>query len=158
MADLRRICIGLLSDPNVRSYIASGNLLFTADGPPARHAQVIRDGIAAAFGFDVRVLVLPEAEIRAVLDGCPFPRDAGNKVHAFLCFDIPQLDYAGVDALKAGTEAVTVVDRTVWLHAPDGMGRSKLAEKLDRLIGVEVTARNLNTMQKMVAMLDEARG
>ena len=158
MADLRRLCTGLLPDPNVRSYIASGNLLFTADGTAEEIAQRIAAGITAEFGLDVPVLVLSEAEMRAVLAGCPFPPDAGKAVHAFLCYDTPQLDHDAVETLRVSSEEVTVVDRTVWLYAPDGIGRSKLAAKLERFIGAEATARNLNTLQKMVEMLDQAPG
>ena len=155
MSDLRRICVGKMSDPNVRSYIASGNLLFEADGSAEELGRAIADGIADAFGFDVPVLVLEEATMRAVLDGCPFPRDAGKLVHGYLCYDDPALDQAGVDALRAPTEQVAVVGRTVWLYAPDGIGRSKLAAKMEWLLGAEATARNLNTILKMVEMLDE---
>lgn len=156
MADFRQLCVGLLSDPSVSTYIASGNLLFAAEGPAETHRKTIMDGIEAAYGFDVPTLVLSEAEMRAVLAGCPFPPDSGKIVHGYLCFEDPRLDEAGVEALRAPNEAVKVVGRTVWLYAPDGIGRSKLAEKLERLIGAPATARNLNTLQKMVAMLDEA--
>ncbi len=155
MADLRQICAAKTAGTGVRSYIASGNLVFEAEGAPEEHAVAIKDGIEEAFGFDVPVLVLDEAAMKAVLDGCPFPRDAGKLVHAYLCYDDPELDLDGVDALRAPTEQVAVLGRTVWLHAPDGIGRSKLAAKVERLIGVDATARNLNTVIKMVSMLDE---
>ncbi len=153
MSDLRQLCVGITSDPDLRTYIASGNLVFDADGAAARWATSIAEGIRARFGFDVPVLVLTEAAMRAALAACPFPRDAGKLVHGYFCFEKPQLDRAGVDALITPTEAVSVQGQTVWLHAPDGIGRSKLAARMERLIGVEVTARNLNTIIKMVEML-----
>ena len=153
MSDLRRICVGKTSGTDVRSYIASGNLLFVADGQADQYATDIAAGIKAEFGFDVPVLVLEEASIHAILDGCPFPKDKRKLVHGFLCYDDPVLDQEGVDAIKAPTEQVAVVGRTVWLYAPVGIGRSKLAAKMERLIGVEATARNLNTLSKMSEML-----
>ena len=127
--------------------------MFVADGQADQYAADIAAGIRAEFGFDVPVLVLEEASIHAVLDGCPFPKDKGKLVHGFLCYDDPVLDQEGVDDIKAPTEQVAVVGRTVWLYAPDGIGRSKLAAKMERLIGVEATARNLNTLSKMSEML-----
>ena len=148
MAELRAICPG----SGVQSYIASGNLTFDAED--GDHAAVLTQRIKATFGFDVPVLVLGESQMRATLAGCPFPMDAGKLVHAYLCYDDPKLDEAGVAALRTATEQVAVIRRTVWLYAPDGIGQSKLAAKLERLIGAEATARNLNTMIKMVDMLD----
>ncbi len=127
--------------------------MFEAEGSAGGLADILQAGIAEVFGFDVPILVLEEMALRAVLDGCPFPRDAGKAVHAFLCYETPQVDMDKVEALRAPTERLEIVGKTVWLYAPDGIGRSKLAERLD--VGVEVTARNLNTITKMVAMLDD---
>ncbi len=155
MTDLRRISAKVTGDPDVRSYIASGNIVFAAEGQANQLASGIADGIKADLGFEVPVLVLDDATLRDVLNDCPFPRDGGKLVHGYFCFADPVVDGAAVDALKTPTEAVAVIGRTVWLHAPDGIGRSKLAAKMERLIGVEATARNLNTVIKIVEMLDE---
>ena len=158
MADLRRICTTVTGDHDVRTYIASGNVVFAAEGEADQLARGIADGIEADLGFEVPVLVLDAVTLCDGLDRCPFPRDAGKLVHGYFCFADPVIDLAGVNALKTPTEAVAVIGRTVWLHAPDGIGRSKLAAKMERLIGVEATARNLNTVIKMVEMLDEFHG
>jgi len=153
MADLRRLCVGVTSDTNVRSYIASGNVLMNAQHDKATLTTMLQEAIKTTFGFDVPVLLLTEDEARAVLASCPAPDAPGNLVHAYLCYDPPQLDTSGIDALRTPSEGVTVAGSTVWLHAPDGIGRSKLAAKMERLIGVEATARNLNTIRKMVDMV-----
>jgi uncharacterized protein (DUF1697 family) len=155
MADLRRLFVGKTSDPTVRTYIASGNVVFRGQGTKEDLTGLLQDGIKGAFGFDVPVLLLSADEIGAVLAGCPCAAEKGNLAHAYLCFAPPQLDKAAIAVLREPSETVTVVGRTVWLHAPDGVGRSKLAAKLERLIGVEATARNLNTVRKMVEMVGE---
>ena len=154
MADLRALCTATTSDPTVQTYIASGNVVLTADGPADALADVIRTSIQQEFGFNVPTLVLHEDKMRAVLASCPCPDEKGNLAHAYLCYADPMLDQVGVDQLRVASETVTVAGRTVWLHAPDGIGRSKLAAKMEKLIGVEATARNLNTVRKMVEMLD----
>ncbi len=150
MAKLRAICPGT----QVQSYIASGNLLFEADESCEDHAVALKAAIKTTFGFEVPVLVLDQAQMRGVLASCPFPLDEGKLVHAYLCYDMPVLDRTAITALKTATEEVVVMGKTVWLQAPHGIGRSKLAARLDRLIGVETTARNLNTIIKVVDMLD----
>ena len=89
-----------------------------------------------------------------MLASCPAPAAAGSLVYVYLCFDPPQINKAELDGSRAASETVRVVGRTVWLFAPDGVGRSKLAAKIEKLTGVQVTALNLNTLRKMVEMLD----
>lgn len=151
MADLRLLCFGITSDPNLRSYIGSGNLVFEATEPLADQIAV---GIKDRFGFDVPVLVLAEAKMRQVLADCPFAGAAGNTVHGYLCLETPTVDLLKIDSLKTPTEQVSVIGRTIWLFAPDGVGRSKLAAKMEACIG-PATARNLNTLTKMVEMLSD---
>lgn len=153
MADLRR-CVGdRLGAADVRSYIASGNLVFRADGSADGLSAALGGVIQAQFGLEVPVRVLSEADMRGILKSCPFPLDAGKAVHGFLCFGTPRLDQKAIAQFKAPGEDLRVTGETVWLSAPDGIGRSKLAARLD--FGVPATARNLNTLRAMVAMLDD---
>lgn len=155
MADLRRICVAKTSDPDARSYIASGNLVFSSDSTAVELATALSAGIREAFDFDVPVLVLDGEALRFLRDRCPFPSGAGKAVHAFFCFDDPVLDQAVIDQFKAPGEAIVADGRVVWLQAPDGIGRSKLVDKIDKAItGTELTARNLNTVNRLVEMLD----
>jgi uncharacterized protein (DUF1697 family) len=154
MAALRALVADVTGDPGVKSYIASGNVVFAADRPETDLRTTLRSRIADAFGFDVPVLLQNAAQMRAVLAACPCPEEKGNLAFAYLCFDDPVIDAAGINALRVASENVTVNGRTVWLHAPDGVGRSKLGAKMEQLIGVKATARNLNTVRKMVEMLD----
>lgn len=152
MADLRRIVAKQGSAETVQTYIASGNVMFVANGEREAIVGALSDAILEEFGFEVPVLVFSEKEIRAVLTDCPFPRGAGKTVHAFFCFDTPRLDHGKIEALRAPNEELVVIDKTIWLFAPDGIGKSKLAAGLNP--GVEMTARNLNTVEKMVDMLE----
>ena len=154
MAMLRQAVGDDLGASDVRSYIASGNLVFEAEGTSDSVSSALTALIKRHFGFDVPVIVFAEDEMRTILRTCPFPLDAGKAVHGFLCFGPPRIDDNQVATLKTPSEDLQVVGNTVWIHAPDGIGRSKLVEKLT--FGVETTARNLNTLTKMVAMLDAA--
>lgn len=153
MAELRALVADLTGDTGVRSYIASGNVVFRSEMVPDDLIAEIGSCIQKTFGFQVPLLLLDAATMHAVLASCPHPEVPGNLLHAYLCYDAPQLNKDGVAALKTVTEEVSVVDHTVWLYAPDGVGRSKLAAKLEGLLGVQATARNLNTVRKMMEML-----
>jgi uncharacterized protein (DUF1697 family) len=153
MAVLRQLTGEVTGDTAARTYIASGNVVFSATGQATEIADELQAEIAARFGFDVRVLVQEAGVLRAVLESCPFQAGAGNQVYAYLCFHAPGPDQAGIAALRTASEAVLVRGQTVWLHAPDGVGQSKLAARLEALIGAPATARNLNTIRKVVDML-----
>lgn len=155
MADLRELFASITSDPNVRTYIASGNVLFKADGTADMLAAALRASILKTFGFGVPTLVLNADQLQAVLQGCPCPNEKGNLAHAYLCFGDPVVDRDAVERLRTPSETVTVSGRTIWLHAPGGIGRSKLAVKMEGLLGVEATARNLNTVRKMVEIMGD---
>ena len=152
MADLREICEGL-GWAHVQTYIASGNVVFEAAGAP----EALASSLHQKLPFDVPVVVLSAGDLANRLAHCPFPPDAGKAVHGFFCLDAPEVD-EDVIAQYATTEKVVVQGHTVWLYAPDGFGRSKLAENFHRAVtGTTYTARNLNTIQKLVDMSSDKR-
>jgi uncharacterized protein (DUF1697 family) len=64
------------------------------------------------------------------------------------------VDRVLLDSLRQGEEAYAVTDEAVYLYAPEGIGRSKLAEKIGRAVKAEQTARNLNTVEKLREMAE----
>ena len=92
---------------------------------------------------------------------CPFPQAAENPTSLHLFFlDAPPKnpDVASLEALKTGTEAFVLQGRVFYLYAPEGIGRSKLAERAGRFLGVEsATARNWRTVTTLIEMSKEGR-
>jgi uncharacterized protein (DUF1697 family) len=137
---------------DARTYLASGNVVGTADGEPATLAGGLRAALTAR-GLDVPVLVIPGPEFRAVLDGCPFESRQGKDVHAYFCWSDPVLDREALARLAVPTEQMEVRGRVVWLHTPDGFGRSALALRLHHVVtGTDMTARNLNTVRALAEL------
>lgn len=152
VAELRAAAEGL-GFGGVRSHLASGNIVFEADA--GDHAPVLRAALAAR-GLDVPVQVLPGADLVAALAACPFAPAAGSHVHAFFLWSPPHLDRAALEALRAPSEALELRGLVAWLHAPEGIGRSRLAERMHKVVtGTDMTARNLNTVRALAAMVDE---
>lgn len=147
MADLRALCT-TFGWHDVHTYVNSGNVIFNAAGG----AEALAVKLHAALPVDVPVLVLPLSELAARLTHCPIAPSAANLLHAYFCLDVPEVDQ-DVIALFAKDEEVIVKGHTVWLHTPSGFSKTKLAERFDRVItGTSYTARNLNTVRKLVAM------
>lgn len=157
MADLRRIAAGL-GWGNPTTFIASGNLLFTAPG--GDHAPALEAALAAEYGRAVEVIVRDAAAMRATLAACPFDPEEGRHVHAFFLWTGTAMDRDLYESLRKPSEELVLQENLAWLHAPEGIGRSKLAETLHKVLpGTQTTARNLNTLRSLVEMLDaRARG
>lgn len=146
---------------NVATYINSGNALVKSDLPRADTVARVAAICAAEFGFDKAIYAVTRKEWADVIARNPFPDavEPGNLLHAAWLETEP----AGgtVEALRAfatNGERIEVVGRAAYLHTPNGFGRSKLAEKFDRGIGVPNTARNWNTVLKLAEMAEAAEG
>jgi uncharacterized protein (DUF1697 family) len=135
----------------VRTYIQSGNVVLKSQEPPGGR---LADLIERHFGFRPAVLVLSAEELRQAADRNPFDKDGGKKVHLFFCEpEPPQPDFGLLEALKGPAEDYRLSGRVFYLYAPDGIGRSRLAEKIGKALpGTDITARNLNTINKLLEM------
>jgi uncharacterized protein (DUF1697 family) len=132
---------------NVRTYIQSGNVVFGCAWTKARVKVAMEAGLSTAMKKPVDVLVRSAAEMAAVLKCNPFPSAEGNKVYVFFLDEPPKKTvYTAIEI--PGREKMRLAGREVYVHYPDGMGRSKL--KLASL-GI-ATARNINTIAKLVAI------
>ena len=162
MADLRQVAADL-GFADVSTYIQSGNLLFTADeDDTAQLAAVLERSIAERLGVRPVVVVISAAELGQVIADNPFP-DAPNPrlVHAvFRNHDHSESGLAAIAAAVAAAQAsgsrdeAEVVGRTLFLHTPDGFGRSDLAAKLTSSAAQPGgTARNWATVTKLMALL-----
>ena len=147
---------------DVRTYIQSGNVILSS---PTKDRAALEKQITAAIskrhGFAPRVHLLTCAELERAAAANPFPQAAENPTSLHLFFlDAPPKnpDVASLEALKTGTEAFVLQGRVFYLYAPEGIGRSKLAERAGRFLGVEsATARNWRTVTTLIEMSKEGR-
>ncbi|MFF1700956.1 DUF1697 domain-containing protein [Streptomyces sp. NPDC058252] len=155
MAELRTLMEGL-GYGDVRTYLQSGNAVFSADhGDEDSLAAELAGAIEKHFGFTVGVLVRDHAYLTAVREACPFPAAEleGKQLHTtYFSGPVDAERFASVDPAAFLPEEFRLGDRVLYLYAPDGLGRSKLAEALSRprlLKGVTATSRNWNTVVKL---------
>ncbi len=165
MADLRQV-VTELGHADVATYIQSGNVLFSsAQSDPAALAEALEQAISATLGVSPRVIVLSREELAQVARDNPYTEEPNPKaVHAIFLNAAP-----GPEVATAVTEAISrvaqrgsrdtaqVIGRTIFLHTPDGFGRSDLAVALTRPSppggpSLTSTARNLATVTKLLAL------
>lgn len=141
---------------HAKTYIQSGNVVFRSHERDASAlAEAISREIECKRGFRPQVLLMTRKEIESAIAANPFPEavDAPTSLHLFFLADKaggPDMD--GLEKLRAESERFALTRKVFYLHAPNGIGRSKLAAGAERLIGVPVTARNWRSIQKIVDM------
>jgi len=162
MADLRAAMAELGFD-NVVTYIQSGNVVFDAEGTSPRDEPALADRIAAAIaerdGLSVRVVLRTVAELARAAAGHP-DVDSGidsKLLHVVFLDAAPSAAaVAALDPRPYEPDGWAVVGRDVYVRYPDGSGRSKLTlDVFERALGVTATARNLNTVRKLVELAAE---
>jgi len=164
MTDLRKI-VASLGHVDVSTYIQSGNALFTpaAAEPESVLASGLERAIAAGVGMKVGVIVLSRGGLAAVVRSNPYPDEPDPKrLHAVLLSGRLGADLlVRISDLGAGgRDSAQVLGQTLYLHTPDGFGRSDFANKVMRLLGspkagVVATARNWSTVNTLLGRLDQ---
>lgn len=134
MAALRDVLAGL-GHRDVVTYLQSGNAVFTdtTGADETALAAALGDAIQETFGFTVDCLVRDATYLKAVADACPFPAAAlqGKQLHVtYFSRPVEPERFAAVDQESYLPEEFRLGDRALYLYAPDGLGRSKLAAAL----------------------------
>ncbi len=136
----------------VRTYIQSGNAVFRSDRSAPVLAAQIADTVLAGFGFRPPVLMLSREELAAARAACPFEAEPGDKVHFFFMEkDLPRAGADFLRALAAPSERYAWRGKVLWLHLPEGIGRSKLARRVIDL-PIDVTARNMKSVDAILTL------
>ena len=151
MADLRA-ALEALGYENVVTYIQSGNVAFnTARASNPKLAAAIEAEVASACKVESTVMVRTAAEMAKLAAGHPFPKSApAPTVYVLFCDRPPK----GKLELPAGaTEQFVVAGGDIYGYYPAGYGTSKLGSTyLERKLGVSITGRNWNTVQKLAEL------
>lgn len=130
----------------VKTYIQSGNAVFDSTiKDAAALAKSIAAAIAGSHGFTPHVLVLKSTELEKAMGANPYP-DAENDpatLHITILSAAPKSpDLRTLASIKKDSERFTLKGRVFYLHAPEGIGRSKLAARIEKLLGVPGNSRN----------------
>lgn len=146
MGDLRALC-GDLGFAGVRTYIASGNVVFACGWSEARVKASLEAALKDYAGKPVGVFVRTAPEMAAVLAGNPFPEAPPARVAVHFLDAPPPIDALDRVRRQDG-EAIALGRREIYVHYINGMGRSRLSIPA----AADGTARNINTVGKLAAM------
>lgn len=136
---------------NVKSYIQSGNLIFQSDKEPDVEIAV---QIKKHYGFKPEILFLSAQAFYLAAKNSPFQLVEGKTAHFYFCKNTPKVNLTKLEGLIAESEQYSINGNVLYLHAPQGIGRSKLVANIEGCLGVSATGRNLNTVNKLLTLLD----
>jgi uncharacterized protein (DUF1697 family) len=149
MSELKSMCEAA-GFKSVRTYIASGNVVFKVSKTEAQVKAALEAALAAYAGKPVAVLVRTAAEMAAVVEANPFSQIPGNRTIAFFLDKAPAADATKTVSNQAN-EQIKLGLREIYGFYPDGMGVSKLKIPAAK----NGTARNMNTVAKLAEMAAE---
>ncbi len=156
MAELRA-ALTAAGFEQVKTYIQSGNVVLSAKD------KLSADGVSGAvkavlddkFDIQANVMVLSGDEMKEAAKRNPFGQEFDSPNWMFLSFlsEVPESpDRDTLNALATENERWDLIDRVFYFYAGDGAARSKILTKAGKLLGVSVTGRNWNTVQKLLHM------
>jgi uncharacterized protein (DUF1697 family) len=156
MARLREL-VAELGAENVRTYIASGNVVFTSGESAAKLRPAIEHAIERDFNIQILVAVIAATDLEVVIKRNPYPRATPGSLHvAFAVTPLTAEDQARLKKLDFPGEELTPTKTHVYLHLPAGFGTGALNREMDKIIGKRVTVRNWRTVETLAKMAGES--
>jgi len=152
MESLRALHEGL-GHKRVKTYIQSGNVVFSAGGSVDAITRKVAAAFAEEFGFAAKLMLVPAKRWGEIVKGNPYAKAAAENpktVHAGICDGEPSEERLRALLTKlGGTESFVMGEGAIYLHAPDGFGTSKFAAGMEKACGVPMTVRNWRTMEEI---------
>lgn len=161
MAELRQQ-LSAAGLKRVQTYIQSGNILFEHPAAPEGHLSAkIAGTIRAAYGFEVPVLVLTAAQLESIARANPLKAEAeADPRRTLVTFleAVPEIDAVeALESARAASEQFRHIGKAIYLHCPDGYGRTKLNNNfIERKLKVPATTRNWKTVAQLLHMAASA--
>jgi uncharacterized protein (DUF1697 family) len=166
LARNRRVSMGELRElltqagyEDVRTHLQSGNVLLSSEAAPERVARALEKHIADGLGLNIDVVVRTRDELAGIVARDPFGDEVTDPRRyqvSFLSAKPAASVVRELEAADIAPERVAVSGREIYAWHANGIQRSPLAKLLtEKRLGVAATARNWNTVTKLLALLDE---
>lgn len=143
---------------NVRTYIQSGNVIFQTPAGAPKIAETITTKIENRYGYRVPLVLRTSEQLLKTIGGNPFLKAGAHEKTLYVYFLAHSPNTAAIAALdpaRSAPDAFHVLGQEIYLHLPNGMGRSKLTNAyFDSKLSTTCTARNWATVLKLAEMME----
>lgn len=137
---------------DVSSYIQSGNVVLKSHNNPS---QAIKKIVFDNFGFTPELFIFDDVLFSVMLSDNPYQTFEGKFVHFYFCHNNIKLNEEKLSRYYNDSETYFVKGNIFYLHAPNGIGRSKLVTNIESCLNQPATGRNLNTVNKLDTLLSK---
>jgi len=139
---------------DVRTYIQSGNVVFAQAKPDS---AALEAAVAKEFGVETVIVLRTARQMKKLAGSHPFGKDTSNSHVAFLSEKPSRTALRRLAEVDTGTDRIEVIGSDIALHYPNGFqGATLTAAKLEKLLGVQGTARNWRTVAKLAELAAES--
>lgn len=145
MTELKSLCEETGFE-NVKTYIQSGNVLFESNISEDKAISKLENALKKKLENHIPVIIRKIEELQVIISNNPFPEANPSQVGVSF-FTKPVDQNLLKDFSNNGPEEIVLSEREIFIHYPDGMGKSKL--KLPKM-GEKGTVRNINTIRKLI--------
>jgi uncharacterized protein (DUF1697 family) len=159
MDALRSLCASLKLQ-NPQTLLQSGNVVFqSTEANLQKLSRRIEDAVEKTHSFRPTVILRTASELRQVIAANPFAGRPGldpGKLHVSFLAAKPTAESAkkALD-LPCAPDELHIGARELYMYFPNGMGRPTLSiPKVERILGTQGTARNWNTVNKLMEMAE----
>lgn len=156
MSQLRDLLTDL-SYTEVKTFLQSGNAIFTCSAAAETVSKDIEKALAEKLSVESKVIVRTAAELHAAVTADPLREvatDSSKYLVGFLAGDPDPGAVCAISALDVAPDEIRLIGRHVYLWYQDGVIASRLSQAgWEKSLGVPVTARNWNTVTKLAAMV-----
>ena len=139
-----------------RTFLQSGNAVLTSPKSAAEVKRELERGIAAELGLETEVFIRTRAQLAKVVAADPLGKVVENPSWyqvSFLAAKLPAKAARELENADVAPEQIVVLGREIYAWYPSGMQRTGLAQLLtERKLRVSATARNWNTVTKLLAL------
>jgi uncharacterized protein (DUF1697 family) len=139
---------------HIHTHLQSGNAVYLDPGVAGVEAKITA-AMKERFGFAPPMFVMTLADYDAVLAANPFQKQGeanGAAVHIWFLESPASISAQAFAAHAAQGEQILFSDKAIYLLAPNGIGRSVLAAKLESGLKMVKTARNYTSAMAIAAL------
>lgn len=140
------------------SCLLNGNIVFSSESDNEQIQDLIKDTIRKKFQLRPRVAVVPSSTFREVVADNPFEKESQNSpsnVHVLFLRKCPvRPNFQQMERFKTSDEMWSLTDFALYLFTPTEFKKSKLAVRLERLLGVSTIARSWSEISEILSLLD----
>lgn len=149
-ADLQELFLSLGFE-RVRTVLATGNVLFSADGTAAELKTQIETELGARFGYDAWIVLETRDRMARIVSAYPFDEDAEHHAYVVFASNLKVLQALG-DAALEGKEPVSGGDGVLYWACPKGSSTDTPFARMSSKAKYKpfITTRNLNTVRKLL--------